>query len=73
MRDTIKRERKVDVNKLTTEQADLLSQEIGNKIRKIVDEACETCNNFLQIYGLQTKMQIVIEPKENNTSKTEEK
>lgn len=50
------RERKVDVNKLTVEQADQLSMQIGKEISKIMDEANTNCNKLLGIYGLQTKI-----------------
>jgi hypothetical protein len=50
------RERKVDTSKLTIDQADALSVQIGKEISKIMDEANLKCNELLGIYGLQTKI-----------------
>ncbi len=50
------RERKVDIKKLSVEQADKLSMQIGKEISKIMDEANIKCNKLLGIYGLQTKI-----------------
>jgi hypothetical protein len=50
------RERKVDVNKLSIEQADALSVQIGKEISKIMDEANLKCNQLLGIYGLETQI-----------------
>ena len=58
------RERKVDVNKLTLEQADGLSIQIGDKIKQITDRAVAEANSFLNIYGITCQMQIVIEERD---------
>lgn len=64
------RERKVDVEKLSIEQADILSQQIGKEIARIMDEANIKCNQILNIYGLQTQIGYQIKPL---NEKTEEK
>lgn len=56
----IDRERKVDIDKLTPEQADQLSAQIGEKIREIADKAVEDSNRILKIYGMEAKMAIQI-------------
>ena len=53
--------RKVDIEKDLNLDPDQLSQDISKKIRNIVDEAVEESNKLLKIYGLTSKMQIVIE------------
>lgn len=50
------RERKVDINSMTLEQADALSAQIGKEIAKIMDEANLKCNALLNIYGMQTQI-----------------
>lgn len=55
------RKRSFDINKLAAEEADRLSDEIGSKVRLICDEACEKANKILNIYGMNAKMQIVVE------------
>lgn len=55
------RVRKIDVDKLSPEQADSLSEQIGEKLRKIIDQACTEANRITEIYGMQVKMQFLIE------------
>lgn len=52
----MERARKVDVEKLTNEQADQIGEEIGRKLSDIAKEAAEKANKLLKIYGLETKM-----------------
>lgn len=54
------RERKVDVEKLTNEQTDELSTQIGQKVREQVDETVNKINTLLKVYGMEAKMQIVL-------------
>lgn len=59
------RKRKVDINKLSAEQADRLSEQIGKEIAKIMDQANLNCNKLLGVYGLRTKISyeiVKIEP-----------
>lgn len=51
-----RRKRKVDVDKLSVEQAEKLSKQIGQEVAKIMDEANSKCNKLLNIYGLQTSI-----------------
>lgn len=57
----INRERKIDISKLPSEEVDLISKQIGEKIKEICDKACEEANKILAIYGMKSKMQIVID------------
>ncbi len=59
-----KRERKMDVEKLNLEQVDTLSEQIGEKLRAIVDEACAQANKICNIYGMEAKMMFALEPKQ---------
>lgn len=58
--DLAERKRSIDISKLSVEQADLLSQQLGQMTRVICDEAVEKANKFLNIYGMKAQMQIVI-------------
>lgn len=58
----MKRIRKVDVNKMTSKQADELGNQIGDLIRQKVDETVNELNAQLKKYGIRTRMQIAIEP-----------
>lgn len=59
---TAQRKRSLDINKLSVEEADRLSAQIGDKVTKITDEACAKANELLNIYGMKAIMQIVFEP-----------
>ena len=54
------RVRRVDVSNFSIEEADLLSKQIGEKIRQITESAVANANRLLHIYGLEAQMQIVI-------------
>jgi hypothetical protein len=56
------RRRKVDVEKLSIDEADQLSEQIGTRTREICDDAANKINAILNIYGLQAKIAIAIEP-----------
>lgn len=56
----INRERKLNVEQLTPEQADQLSVQIGEKVREIEDKAIADTNRILNIYGMEAKMAIKI-------------
>lgn len=56
------RERKVDLEKLTLEEQENLGKQIGDKIAHHVDLTIADVNRFLKVYGLQAKMQILLEP-----------
>jgi hypothetical protein len=58
------RKRFVDVNTLNEEQRTLLEAQIGEKVAKIVDESVEKANKILAVYGLKSKMQLLIEVKD---------
>ena len=63
---TIKRTRKVDVENLSEEQLNNLMAQIGNKLVRMVDKTVEEANKMLAIYGMKSKMQLVLEQKNNN-------
>jgi len=55
------RERKVDIAKLDNEQLDILSAQIGEKVRAICDEAAGKVNAILKIYGASAKIAIAFD------------
>lgn len=65
MNDILNRKRNVDVSKLTEDQIDQLSNQIGEKVRLMIDDTCNKINDMLKIYGVQAKMQIVIQTLED--------
>lgn len=64
------RVRKVDVNAMTQEQADQIQKQIAAEMARIMDEANTKCNEFLNIYGMQSKIHYTIT---QLVEKTEEK
>jgi len=48
--------RSIDINALSTEQAEILSEQIGAKCREIIDEAANKVNAILNIYGMSAKI-----------------
>jgi len=54
------RVRKVDVNKMSLEQADLLSQQISEKIGQIQKDALEKMLRILNIYGMTCELFVTI-------------
>lgn len=56
----IERERKMNLEKLSPEQADQVSAQLGEKIKEINDKAIAEINRFLNIYGMEAKTQIVV-------------
>lgn len=62
--DTINRKRAIDINKLSAEQVEQLTEQISKKILVIVDEAITQANKMLNIYGLEAKMQIALQKQE---------
>lgn len=55
------RERRVDITKLDNEQLDVLSAQIGDKVRAICDEAAGKVNAILKIYGASAKIAIAFD------------
>lgn len=55
------RERKVDISKLENEQLDILSAQIGEKVKAICDEAAGKVNAILNIYGASAKIAIAFD------------
>jgi hypothetical protein len=55
------RKRSFDINRLSAEEVDNLSKQIGDKVKQICDEAVEKANKILNVYGMSAKMQILME------------
>jgi len=64
MEKRVRRVSKEQLSKMSDEQLAQIEEKLGSKIRELVDEAAEQINDMLSIYGLQVKMQILIEEKE---------
>jgi hypothetical protein len=60
MSDKIRRKRKVDIQNLPEDQLEQLTQQISNKMKKLIDETCGKANKILDVYGLKAKMTLVI-------------
>lgn len=54
------RVRKVNVDELTKERADVLSKQIGDKVVKLQTEALEKINKVLNVYGMKAEMSVKI-------------
>jgi hypothetical protein len=67
------RKRSFDINKLSLSEVDNLSQQIGDRIKQICDEAVEKANKILNVYGMTAKMQISMEQTEKSAQKPKPK
>lgn len=47
------RVRKIDITKMTPDEVDNLSVQIGSKVRQICDEAADRINAILTVYGME--------------------
>lgn len=54
------RKRSIDIANLSKEEAENLSQQIGGRVRAMVDEAAEKINALLKIYSMEAKLSVVI-------------
>ena len=61
--DNLNRERKVDITQYSPEDLELLIKQISDKITTMVDKTCDKANRLLNIYGMEAKMQIMIQDK----------
>lgn len=50
-----------DIEKLTAEEVHALSDEIGIKVRKMVDNAADKINTLLKKYNLSAKLEVIID------------
>jgi len=48
--------RRVNVDKLKNKQIDMLSEQIGGKLGKILQSASNDANKLLNVYGLEIKV-----------------
>lgn len=62
----MERERKVDIEKIDLNRVDEISDQIGEKVKIIVDKSIEDVNRILKIYGMKAVMQIAIEEIKEN-------
>lgn len=65
----MERKRKVSkeqLAKMSDEQLNLIEEKLGGKLRDLMDTAVNEANKLLEIYGLQVKMQFLIEENNNN-------
>ena len=60
----INRERKVDVESMTDKQVKELEAQISERLRKIIDDACDKANRILHVYGLEAQMQFALKRKD---------
>ena len=61
------RVRKVDLEKLGTEEdVERVGEALGDKLRVIVDQACEEANKICNIYGLKVKMKFCLKPEDES-------
>jgi hypothetical protein len=60
----MERKRQIDPEKLSDEQIQQLSDQIGGKLREICDKACEEANRILSVYNMKARMQIELTSKE---------
>jgi hypothetical protein len=65
------RTRNVNLDKMTLEEVDALSAQLGDKLREICDEACSEANRVCNVYGLTMKMSFVIEQEPSLEGKIE--
>jgi len=63
----VDRVRKVDISKLTPEEADQIGEQLGEKLREIADRACDEANKISKIYGLEVVMQFCLRPENHKT------
>lgn len=56
-----KRQRHVDVDKLSQEEVDALILQIGDKVRYICDETADRVNAILGVYGMSAKIAIAFD------------
>jgi hypothetical protein len=70
MEDSHNRKRSFNIDKLTPEEADRIGADLGDKVRELVDQACEKANKLLNIYGMKVQMQFVIKGIDEELSKT---
>jgi hypothetical protein len=64
-----RRKRKIDVNKMSVEEAKRLEKQLSDEITKIMDEANTKCNKLLNIYGLQTHIEWGLSPLDEKSTR----
>lgn len=52
----IDRERRIDVEKMDLDQADVLQKQLSNKLTQILENAAKEANQILNIYGMEVKV-----------------
>lgn len=57
----LEQQKPLEINKLSKEEVQNLSDSLGIKVRGMVDEAADKINALLKIYSMNAKLQVVIE------------
>jgi hypothetical protein len=52
----IDRERKINVEKMDLDQADVLQKQLSGKLTQILENAAKEANQILNIYGMEVKV-----------------
>ena len=58
----VDRVKKVDVNQMSEEQIDVISQSLGEKVNEVLLKSKEDCEKLLSIYGLSLEVSFKISP-----------
>ena len=64
MQERVRKVSKDQLSKMSDEQLQKIEEVLGSKLREMIDCTVEEANKLLNIYGLQVKMQFLIEEKE---------
>lgn len=59
------RKRNVDIDKVDDANIEDLSNKIGQKVNKMIDDVIAEVNKLLGVYGMEAKMEVIIKEKEN--------
>jgi hypothetical protein len=63
MNEKVRKVSKEQLEKMSEEQLHQIEEKLGGKIRELIDSTVVEANKLLGIYGLQVKMQFLIEEK----------
>lgn len=66
-----KRKKSIDINKLSMEEMNQISDKLGEDVRKLYDQACEKANKLLNAYGMKSQHQISISSLDSKAPKTD--
>ena len=66
------RQRKVDIESMPEDQFNAIMDQLSEKFREIIDEACGKANKVAEPYGFKVKMQFTSEPLYNKEPSKEQ-